>query len=91
MWKMEREKTLPEIQKAKLQHEHCRRNDAQVAEPGADGTLLFVIVTWLTVIVIVFGEDGKQENRQVGREYHERDNNNRMNPSGGKRHPAVSR
>ena len=50
-----------------------------------------MIVTWLTVIVIVFGEDGKEEYRQVGRKYHQRDYDNRMNPSGGKRHPAVSR
>ncbi len=85
----EREKTLPEIQKAKLQHQHCRQNDAQVVEPAADGTWLIVIVTWL--IMIVFGERGKQEYRQVGREYHQRDNDNRVNPSGGKRHPAVSR
>ena len=59
---MEREKTLPEIQKAQLQHQRCRQNDAQVAEPGADGTLLIVtllimIVTW--VFVIVSGEGGK--------------------------------
>ena len=58
----EREKTLPEIQKAKLQHQHCRQNDAQVAEPGADST--FMIVTLLIMIVtrlfvIVSGEGGK--------------------------------
>ena len=59
---MEREKTLPEIQKAQLQHQRCRQNDAQVAEPGADGTLwimtlLIMIVAW--VFVIVSGEGGK--------------------------------
>ena len=59
---MEREKTLSEIQKAQLQHQRCRQNDAQVAEPGADGTLwimtlLIMIVTW--VFVIVSGEGGK--------------------------------
>ena len=59
---MEREKTLPEIQKAQLQHQRCRQNDAQVAEQAADSTLLIVtllimIVTW--VFVIVSGEGGK--------------------------------
>ena len=58
----EREKTLPEKQKAKLQHQRCRQNDTQAAEPCADSTLLFVtllimIVTW--VFVIVSGEGGK--------------------------------
>ena len=59
---MEREKTLPEIQKAQLQYQRCRQNDAQVVEPAADSTLLIVtllimIVTW--VFVIVSGEGGK--------------------------------
>ncbi|MDE2889338.1 MAG: hypothetical protein OXR72_14120 [Gemmatimonadota bacterium] len=58
----EREITLPEIQNAKLQHQHCRQNDAQAAEPGADSTfmivtLLMMIVTW--VFVVVSGEGGK--------------------------------
>lgn len=72
-----------------MQHQHCRQNDDQVVEPAADDTWLIVIVTWL--IVIVFGERGKHKYRQVGREYHQRDNDNRMNPSGVRRHPAVSR
>ena len=41
---------LPEMHEAKVQHEHCRQTDAQVVEPGADSTLLIVIVT---------GEGGK--------------------------------
>lgn len=54
---------MPGIQKAKLQHQHCRQSDAQVVEPGADDTMLIVtllimIVTWL--FVIVSGEGGKQ-------------------------------
>ncbi len=85
----EREKTLPEIQKAKLRRQHCRQNDDQVVEPAADGTWLIVIVTWL--IVIVFGERGKQEYRQIGREYHQRDNDNRMKPSEGRKHPYLLR
>ena len=53
---------MPEMQKAKLQYQHCRKTDAQVAEPGADSTLLIVtllimIMTWL--FVIVSGECGK--------------------------------
>ena len=76
-----------------MQHQHCRQNDAQVAEPAADGTLLIVtllimIVTW--VFVIVSGEGGKQENRKVARENRQGENDNGMNPFEGKRHPAVS-
>ena len=69
---------LPEMHEAKVQHEHCRQTDAQVVEPGADSTLLIVIVT---------GEGGKEEYRQVGREYHQSENGNRINPSGGVKQP----
>ena len=41
---------LPEMQEAKVKHQYCRQTDAQVVEPGADSTLLIVIVT---------GEGGK--------------------------------
>ncbi len=74
----ERGETPPEMQKTKLQHQHCRQTDAQVVEPGADSTLL---------IVIVSGECGKQENREVGREYCQSESGKRMNPSAGKKHP----
>ena len=84
----ERGKTLPEIQKAELQHQHCRQTHAQVVEPGADSTLLIVIVT--LVIVIVNGEGGNQKRSQVGREYRQREESGWMSPSGGIKHPAVS-
>ena len=42
-----------------MQNQYCRQMDAQVVEPGADSTVL---------IVVVSGEGGKQKNRQVGRE-----------------------
>ena len=52
---------MTEVQKAELHRQYCRQNDAQAIEPGADSTLLLVVV--------VCGVRGEQKYREVGREY----------------------
>ncbi|MDE3000073.1 MAG: hypothetical protein OXU79_13435 [Gemmatimonadota bacterium] len=73
-----------------MQHQHCRQNDTQAAEPCADGTLLFVtllIMIVARVSVILSGEGGKQKNRKVASEYRQGEHDNGMNPFEGKIHP----
>lgn len=82
-----RGKQLAEIKEAKLHRQYSRQNDGEAIEPCADSTLVLIVTLF---IVIVFGKGGKQEYREVGREYRHHEKNNRMNPSGGKKHPAVS-
>ena len=77
-----------------MQRQHCRQTDAQVVEPGADSTLLVVTLLIMIVtrlFVIVSGEGGKQEYRQVSREYRQREESRWMNPSGWRIHHVVSR
>lgn len=52
---------MPEKMEGKVQYKHCRQADAQVIEPGADSTLLLVVV--------VAGVRSQQKYREVGREY----------------------
>lgn len=73
---------MTEVQEVKLHRQYCGQNDAKAIEPGANRTLLIVIVSRV---------GGEQKYRKAGREYRHHENNKRMNPFVEKKHPCRLR